>query len=1137
MVPSRVVSIYVKSLYVMFKKAITQYLPVLMTGFFWSFGSTVHAAGHPNLFLNLDEIQAIKSKVNTNQQPWMTAYNTLLSNASTALSKGPYSVTFQGKSSNQYYTESPYQWPDGYKDGQINPNADRGDYSAAIALGAAVRDLGLAYAFTGDSKYAEKAINLINVWSVDKSTYMIPTTQTNNGIELFITLPGLFYGADLVWNYPGWEVDDKAAFKDWLKKLGYEAKSNGIWNNNWGNWELVLISSIAGLLEDDSLLNWAFDKYRYLVSEQIDSVGKMVHELGRTKSLSYSLYTINAMIQTAEIARHHNVNLYDYKVGSRGLELTLDYHARYAKSPGSWPYQQISAITAKDNMALFELAHSYFQKPEYLAVINHWGRPMIETRVMGNVTLTHANSFDLAVIDLPPSIISDLSDQTVDEGGDVEFALSVTGAAPLEYRWRINGQTVKTSTSPVFSLENIKTSKNGSIVDCVVSNSLGQVISGPAYLYVNSDSTPPSVTSVSALSANDLEIRFSEKVSSAASQKVENYELSPDAKILSVTLDDSDEMVNLKVDTLDEDGEYLLTVANIEDRSDSSNVLDSVTLGFVYRAQERFEDQSTNLWEPLNAKRWSVVSDEGDHSYFLNTDDFSGLSGDRLGEYSLYKGSFSDFVIELDARAGESVHANTYTDYAVVFGYQDELNYYYVMINNAVEYTQLFKVENGSRVLLDTAIADVLVDDDYHEIVVQKTGELIEVRFDGAEILSAVDATFVEGRLGVGSFNDSAYFDNILITRSSVQVTDPDIIKPDDDVTVLEWNPMTSSRWASVVDQGSDAYFLQNDNFSNLSGGRLGEYALFTERYVDFHFEVSAKSAENLKENIFADYALVFGYQDDRNYYYLMVNNVAWATQLYKVVDGNRTPLAAATKDFLYDNEYHNIEILKVGSRLTVTFDGEVMLTADDTTFSEGQVGVGSYNDRAYFKDVGITAVPPAAVADTVYQLSPLTPSRWVVSADVNGEAFLQTSDYSNAMGGRLGEYALLNGMFADFRFELSAKSVESMSANPFADYAIVFGYQDEFHYYYVLFNSAASATQLFKVSNGVRVALATAAKEVLRDNEYHKVVVERRNGEISIAFGGEYIMSATDSEPLEGRLGVGSFNDSAYFTDFLISD
>ncbi|NOX76666.1 MAG: hypothetical protein GXP17_08690 [Gammaproteobacteria bacterium] len=63
---------------------------------------------------------------------------------------------------------------DGCRDGQINPNADRGDYEAAIKLGDAVQDLGLAYAFTGEAKYADKAIGLIRGWSLDSTTRMKP---------------------------------------------------------------------------------------------------------------------------------------------------------------------------------------------------------------------------------------------------------------------------------------------------------------------------------------------------------------------------------------------------------------------------------------------------------------------------------------------------------------------------------------------------------------------------------------------------------------------------------------------------------------------------------------------------------------------------------------------------------------------------------------------------------------------------------------------------------------------------------------------------------------------------------------------------------------------------------------------------
>lgn len=228
---------------------------------------------NPNVFINQAEIDAIKAKIAANAQPWKAAYDKIVSEANSALNQSPLSVTFQGNSSHSYKTDSPYNWSNNmpspcgstHCDGQINPQADRGDYEAAIALGEAVRRLGLGYAFTGNSNYADKAIDLINAWALDSVTYMNASYgNTQSRIELSITMPALFFGADLIWNYPGWDSGERAAFASWVDSFVSTAHS---WSatNNFENWRMVVIASGGALIGDSAEMNYAFDNWKALI--------------------------------------------------------------------------------------------------------------------------------------------------------------------------------------------------------------------------------------------------------------------------------------------------------------------------------------------------------------------------------------------------------------------------------------------------------------------------------------------------------------------------------------------------------------------------------------------------------------------------------------------------------------------------------------------------------------------------------------------------------------------------------------------------------------------------------------------------------------------------------------------------------
>lgn len=371
---------------------------------------------HPIIFLKQTDIQAINQKVTQGTNPWKPAHDRLISRANTALSQAAKSVVDNGGGlsygPNYFATDAPYT-----TDGVFDPNADRYDYSAAIEMSHAVRDLGLAYAFTGSSNYADKALQLIRHWTINSSTKMLPladnfgpqtpTHDSGGSIEVFITIPGMIYGADLIWNYPGWTLSDRSAFTTWVSQMGTDAMIRRTYSNNFENWRLVLVSTSGSMIDNNVLLDYAYTRYRSIIPNQIDSSGRMVHEINRTNSLSYSLYAINAMIQTAEVARNRGVNLYSYTTGDgRGLKLALDFHDNYAYAAdpaATWTaetgYQQITPLTANDNVAIYELANSYWNQTSYMDVINRWGRPMDEIRTLSHVSLTHANRYELS----PPS--------------------------------------------------------------------------------------------------------------------------------------------------------------------------------------------------------------------------------------------------------------------------------------------------------------------------------------------------------------------------------------------------------------------------------------------------------------------------------------------------------------------------------------------------------------------------------------------------------------------------------------------------------------------------------------------------------------------------------------------------------------
>jgi PKD repeat protein len=175
-------------------------------------------------------------------------------------------------------------------------------------------------------------------------------------------------------------------------------------------------------------------------------------------------------------------------------------------------------------------------------------------------------------------------------------------------------------------------------------------------------------------------------------------------------------------------------------------------------------------YTPKTASRWEVALEGGDKRYFLNTSSYSA-DGDKLGEYVILSGRpFGDFTIKFDAKSGDDIGSNSMADFAFIFGFQDQNNYYYVIANATSAYNEVFRVQNGTRLSLGRASAVLIPDNQYHAYEIErKIGSHIKVRMDNNEVLSiADDPSFKTGSVGFGSYNDAAYFDNITGTGSTL---------------------------------------------------------------------------------------------------------------------------------------------------------------------------------------------------------------------------------------------------------------------------------------------------------------------------------------------------------------------------------
>ncbi len=274
-----------------------------------------------------------------------------------------------------YMSVGPYWWPDPKKadglpwvrkDGKVNPatrSTDVTDYPSLKDVSKAVEKLSEAYYYTGDEKYADHAAKLLKLW------FLNPDTRMNPNLNYGQAVPGANDGRpfgiietvnwnDMVQRVPlldgsaSWTGADKKALQNWFadyvnwlqtSKIG---KEEGNTKNNHASWYDVQVSTFALFADKPEIAREVLQKAgKRRIATQIEPDGSQPHELGRTKSWSYSTMNLRALFELAAIAESQGIDLWHYQTkDGRSLKVALDYLAPYADSSKAWPHEQIAAL-------------------------------------------------------------------------------------------------------------------------------------------------------------------------------------------------------------------------------------------------------------------------------------------------------------------------------------------------------------------------------------------------------------------------------------------------------------------------------------------------------------------------------------------------------------------------------------------------------------------------------------------------------------------------------------------------------------------------------------------------------------------------------------------------------------------------
>jgi hypothetical protein len=112
----------------------------------------------------------------------------------------------------------------------------------------------------------------------------------------------------------------------------------------------------------------------------------------------------------------------------------------------------------------------------------------------------------------------------------------------------------------------------------------------------------------------------------------------------------------------------------------------------------------------------------------------------------------------------------------LVFGYQDRAHFYYVHLGKKTDdhANQIFIVDNEPRRKISTKTTPGTPwDDRWHHVKLERSvaDGAISMYFDDMEnpVMTAADKTFLWGQIGIGSFDDTGNFANIVLRGQKVE--------------------------------------------------------------------------------------------------------------------------------------------------------------------------------------------------------------------------------------------------------------------------------------------------------------------------------------------------------------------------------
>ena len=353
----------------------------------------------------LDAKQLAYAKAHLKDAAYSQAFRNLVSLADGDLLLKPPTVMTKeyipaSGSKHDYVSLARYAWPDEtqpnglpyvMRDGVSNPELKKFDRNKLSAMANAVYRLSLAYYFSGEEKYAQKATELIRVWFIDKKTKVNPNLRFAQHIpgkadgRCYGVIDAYSYvemldGVQLLEKSKSFTQKDSKLLKAWFSQLlkwlltHPQAIEESYQKNNHATAYDVQVAAYALYTGNKKVFSDIVDNFpKRRIATQIMPDGKQPYELRRTLAFGYSQYNLTHIIDLMLMIKHQGVDFRQYCVsGERSFFKAMDFLAPYmGKSVSDWPYHQISGWEDKQQEMAKDFYRTYLldeSRKDYLQI-------------------------------------------------------------------------------------------------------------------------------------------------------------------------------------------------------------------------------------------------------------------------------------------------------------------------------------------------------------------------------------------------------------------------------------------------------------------------------------------------------------------------------------------------------------------------------------------------------------------------------------------------------------------------------------------------------------------------------------------------------------------------------------------------